>query len=77
MEGVWFWEALLYCNILILLDLDQMAYTMCLKMYLDDLNWCIERWSRMGTAIQSILVDHGAFHLLLNELYMAYATVVS
>lgn len=31
----------------------------------------------MGTAVQMALVDHGAFHLLLNELYTASTTVVS
>ena len=44
--------------------------------YLQHLHFCIERWSRMDTNVKEVLIDYGAFHLLLNELHTAPTTKV-
>ena len=49
---------------------------MCLMGYLQDLHICIEQWSRMDINVKKVLVDYGAFHLLLNELHTAPTTKV-
>lgn len=64
-------------NFSVLLDIDKVAFSACLKEFLQYLHWCIETWSRMGTTVQWALVDHGAFHLLLNEFHTASTTMVS
>lgn len=64
-------------NFSVLLDIDKVAYSACLKEFLQYLHWCIETWSRMGASVQWALVDHGAFHLLLNEFHTASTTMVS
>ena len=61
----------------VLLDIDKVAYSACLKEFLQYLHCCIETWSRMGTSVHWALVDHGAFHLLLNEFHTASTTMVS
>ena len=71
-----------HCNVTefmfsVLLDIDKMAYSACLKEFLQYLHCCIETWSRMGASVQWALVDHGAFHLLLNEFHTASTTMVS
>ena len=44
--------------------------------YLQFLHFIIEQWSRMN-GVQELLVEFGAFYLLLNELHTASTTHVS
>jgi len=64
-------------NFLVLLDIDKMAYSASFMVFHQCLHMCIEPWSRMGATVQWALVDHGAFHLLLNEFHTASTTMVS
>lgn len=57
-------------------DVDRGVYVSVFFEYLNFLHFVIEQWSRMD-GLQEILVECGAFYLLLNELHTASTTTVS
>lgn len=57
-------------------DVDRTVYITLLVEYLRYLHFVVEQWSRMN-GMQEILVECGAFFLLLNELHTASTTPVS
>jgi len=52
-------------------DLDREVYFNSFMPYLSHLHFVVEQWSKMSHDVKSILVNYGAFHLLLNELHTA------
>ena len=59
-----------------LTDIDRGVYVTILLEYLQFLHFIIEQWSRMN-GVQELLLECGAFYLLLNELHTASTTHVS
>lgn len=57
-------------------DVDRGIYVTVLLEFLHLLHFAVEQWSRMDD-VQEILVEHGAFYLLLNELHTASTAPVS
>ena len=55
----------------ITVDLDREVFVNNLFPYLSYLHFIIEHWSKMNFDVKTVLVNYGAFHLLLNELHTA------
>lgn len=52
-------------------DLDREVFFNSYMPYLSHLHFVIEQWSKMNFDVKSVLINYGAFHLLLNELHTA------
>ena len=57
--------------ILYYIDNDRLSYYNSFFPYFTQLHFALELWSRMEFDVKSVMVDYGAFHLLLNELHTA------
>ena len=55
----------------ITVDLDREVFFNSFLPYLSHLHFVIEHWSEMNFDVKTVLVNYGAFHLLLNELHTA------
>lgn len=53
------------------LDLDREVFFNSYLPYLSHLHFVIEQWSKLNFDVKTVLVNYGAFHLLLNELHTA------
>ena len=58
-------------------DLDREVFFNSFLPYLSRLHFIIEQWSRMNFDVKAVLINYGAFHLLLNELHTAPTAEVS
>ena len=52
-------------------DLDREVFFNSFLPYLSHLHCIIGHWSKMSFDVKIVLVNYGAFHLLLNELHTA------
>jgi len=50
---------------------DRFSYYNSFFPYFTQLHFVLEQWSRMDFDVRSVMIDYGAFHLLLNELHTA------
>lgn len=58
-------------------DLEREVFFNGFLPYLSQLHFIIEHWSTMNFDVKTVLINYGAFHLLLNELHTAPTAEVS